>query len=516
MSILKELRGLKKDHWPSYSRKLVNLAKKAAESEFEDIVRSARSIKEPYYKAVSLAQIAAEMGSERLFKESLEQLKDIGQEWRRGEALESISKKMVQSAYYELDGVLEVLNGLGMEKVRSDALKTVSKDMARSGLDVGELLDHAKSDLEKLDIIKTAAKQYRKTDKEKITTLADRIMLIEEPFNRAKAYCYMGFKVSKDYFGNAVSEVEKIQDEDARLEVLNYITDNMTRSNIYDLDNVLEVGKRLENAYLRTKFMAHAAGKLSRGNLKRGRQIFDDAIATANTIGSKREIVQALQIIAKGMEKAGITRYEEVLARAKEIADGIPGEEGEKLMSKLDNRKEKNETGALPTIVERNMVLTLGLYNTYDTSSISSSHIRAVARAAPLCWAFGLDLALLNFPFKDVESAVNTVAKDTRVGKGGLYLEQLQKAGRFHLLEDIGDHAIATTSHPKNSKKITMNDLKGMGSDLMFLLGVGRAGLPKTVLKRANFHLEFTGRDVPLETSTAMGMLAKIMHDILQ
>ena len=75
----------------------------------------------------------------------------------------------------------------------------------------------------------------------------------------------------------------------------------------------------------------------------------------------------------------------------------------------------------------------LALYDTYE-GGLKPVHARAVARAAPLCVAFGLDLALMGFPTDNLEELVKMVARDTGVGKGGGYLKELHKEGRVVLV----------------------------------------------------------------------------------
>ncbi|WP_279385220.1 DUF531 family protein [Methanosarcina barkeri] len=40
------------------------------------------------------------------------------------------------------------------------------------------------------------------------------------------------------------------------------------------------------------------------------------------------------------------------------------------------------------------------IVNTYDKIKVLDAHYRAIARAAPICHAFGFHLALYDFPFK--------------------------------------------------------------------------------------------------------------------
>ncbi len=40
-------------------------------------------------------------------------------------------------------------------------------------------------------------------------------------------------------------------------------------------------------------------------------------------------------------------------------------------------------------------------------------------------------------------------------------------------------------------------------------MGLGKKGLPESFLKSVPYHLEHTGKDVALETATAMGVIAE-------
>lgn len=107
--------------------------------------------------------------------------------------------------------------------------------------------------------------------------------------------------------------------------------------------------------------------------------------------------------------------------------------------------------------------LTLALYNTYDTKRLHEAHLRAIARAAPIAYAYGFHLALVGFPLdgKPMEIA-EEVSRHTTIGDGGKYLQELAKANKFHLLEfpkkgfppQFGT-PVATTRKPWPEKEIT-------------------------------------------------------------
>ncbi len=155
----------------------------------------------------------------------------------------------------------------------------------------------------------------------------------------------------------------------------------------------------------------------------------------------------------------------------------------------------------------------LCLVNTYDKNKLHEIHLRSIARAAPLCYAFNFHLALLEFPFwKESKEVVSDVCDYTTIGEGGKYLIELEKKGRFHLLDKIPAHfgeIIATTSNPDPKKKIDLKDISSFRS-ATFLMGLGRRGLPKDVMKKAKYHWDVTRMGVSLETCTAMGAIVSL------
>jgi len=157
---------------------------------------------------------------------------------------------------------------------------------------------------------------------------------------------------------------------------------------------------------------------------------------------------------------------------------------------------------------------TLCLVNTYDKLKLHEIHLRSVARAAPLCYAFGLHLALLDFPFwESANDVVSQVVDYTTIGEGGKYLEILNESGKFHLIDKIPAHfgeVVATTSKPDPKKSISLKDVRSFSS-ATFLMGLGRKGLPREIMKKAKYHWDVTGKGVSLETCTAMGVIVTMV-----
>ena len=154
-------------------------------------------------------------------------------------------------------------------------------------------------------------------------------------------------------------------------------------------------------------------------------------------------------------------------------------------------------------------MITICLVNTYDKLKLHEIHLRSIARAAPLCYAYGFHLALLDFPFwRDVGEMVDQVRDYTTIGEGGKYLEELEREGRIHLIEKIPSHfgeVVATTSKPEK-KTLSLEDIRRLKS-ACFLVGLGRRGLPKDLIRRAKYNFDVTFRGVSLETCSAIGAI---------
>ncbi len=159
-------------------------------------------------------------------------------------------------------------------------------------------------------------------------------------------------------------------------------------------------------------------------------------------------------------------------------------------------------------------MIVLCLVNTYDKLKLHEIHRRSIARAAPLCYAFGFHLALLDFPFwKKPKEVADDVAESTTIGEGGRYVVELAETGRLHLVDKIPAHfgeIIATTSKPDPKKRLSYESLENFTS-ATFLIGLGRRGLPTEILKKAKYHLDVTQSGISLETCTAIGAIAMLV-----
>lgn len=190
--------------------------------------------------------------------------------------------------------------------------------------------------------------------------------------------------------------------------------------------------------------------------------------------------------------------------------------------------------------------LTLGLYNSYDPRRFFEAHRRALVRAAPLALAFDASVAAIGFPFDDLAAnggrtvenrgrgagekrgqggddvklgtpleIAQFVAGSTSVSAEAEPLVELARLGRFQVFDlpkkgfppQLGT-VILTTEHAKSPKATSARAVArelADGRSQVLVFGLGPHGTPPEVREVAAWELDVTGRNVGLETATAMG-----------
>jgi hypothetical protein len=165
-------------------------------------------------------------------------------------------------------------------------------------------------------------------------------------------------------------------------------------------------------------------------------------------------------------------------------------------------------------------MLTLGLFNTYDKIKVVEAHYRGIARAAPIAYAYGFNLALVGFPYEFTQAElVEFVMDNTTIGSSGAYLQKLHEEKRLFVM-DVPERGfppqfgslVITTSRPEKKKAATSTEVAGLmvrKKSLFILIGLGRKGLPREYFSMAAHHLDITdGKGISLETCTAIGAVA--------
>ncbi len=305
-----------------------------------------------------------------------------------------------------------------------------------------------------------------------------------------------------------------------------------------DFDRLIERALGIGDAYYRAQALAWIARRRHEAGYDSS-QLFIRAVKTAEKVPQEWRRAEILVDIAYEMSKAGVKdfdpllkavgdieseehRFEALRAVRRRMAKLGLDTSGISLKARVSReraerapRKEKKLPPDISSIENKRKRITLGLFNTYTGKSLGVAHIRAIARAAPLCFAFNLNLCLFGFPVETPEEAAERVESETQVGEGNGYTMKLFREGRLFVLDfpdepvlpNLGE-LVATTPSPSPKKRIAIERITKGSSPFCLLMGLGAEGLPKSVLRLAKYHLELTGKNIPLETCTAMGVLA--------
>lgn len=173
--------------------------------------------------------------------------------------------------------------------------------------------------------------------------------------------------------------------------------------------------------------------------------------------------------------------------------------------------------------------ITIGLYNSYDSTKFREPHRRIIARAGGLAMAFDMNLALFGFPFpediRQPKELADWVAGTTSIGSHGDYFVELAESGRFMSFPypekgfppQLGE-PILTTSKPDSKKSITLKNAADMvndGCSILLIFGLGPHGVPKDVFSISKYNLDVTDGRYSLETCTALGSVTGAIHALL-
>ncbi|MDI3541263.1 MAG: uncharacterized protein PWQ62_177 [Candidatus Methanomethylophilaceae archaeon] len=170
--------------------------------------------------------------------------------------------------------------------------------------------------------------------------------------------------------------------------------------------------------------------------------------------------------------------------------------------------------------------MTIGLFNSYDTTRFREAHRRVLARAGPLALAFDANLALFGFPLPEElptsAGIADWVASTTTIGENGSYLQRLASKGRLQSFPLPGKgfppqlgEPVTTTSKPRASCRISgrqVAEILSEGRSILLVFGLGPHGLPKKVAEIARYDLDVTGVGFSLETCTALGAVVAAIN----
>jgi len=572
-------------HQPSQYRALVREAKKGNKSpDIGILIRMAYELDDPYFRALGLFTLSSDPRL-KLTKASatataaLEEVAGVKRGWRRAELLTQLARKLAQWRAWENSGerrsvqeslaesVVELVCSMPEGTGRSDAIKGTVKwfDKRHHEALLGSALMNKGFVLED---VRGVIRAWVNVSKEKGkddgagSDMARWLAAAGEPSTRAKLLAYLHLQLRRARrpyptprpFDEALMATDSIHDESLRLETLRYLVTVAGEKD--ELEAVIEKTNGFVNPASTARLLSAAAGRADKqGFPGLAKEWFVGGRALVPGIEDPKERVSIRLNLALGLARCGIQDEAEATLRTalRDCELVTPGKGQEKLEQRIkDTMKtlgepalgERDNAGAEQqeavahenhdedgsTLVQgqtrENHVL--ALYDAYE-GGLKPVHLRAVARAAPLCVAFGLDLALVGFPTDDLERLVRETITETGVGKGGRYVKQLLAQRRLSLVpasrkEPPGGWGpgtqVATSSHPDPGKKVELEKLIEKKSDdkgptrLILIMGLGKRGLPPSLLKSVSYHLELTGTNVPLETCTVMGILAERLRGL--
>jgi hypothetical protein len=555
----------KRIHEPSRYRALVREMKSGKGRPPEVLLDEARLLKDPYYVSLSLFSLSShkKLSVQQAFaiaSEALVIASKVPRLWHRAELLTIIAKK---TSSWRDDKASNERKQLGDELLNTVISMPNGKELldifggCASRFECGQLavlLSRAliNSGFE-LSSGKMVIRQWILHCNpipavEKIIELLD---TVEDPLLRAKLMGYMGFQCRKleqcnvnttMLFRTAIEESIKA-DEKQRLDILRYLAKLVAndeecmlfRDALNHLDMPTDkirllttLGGCMDKAGFRTTAIGlfkdawhlstSVTNPYSRATLRYN-------IAQGFAQCEERESAQ--QVYCAAVEDCGdnIKLRDKLHASSKEYGIVLSRQpdkidQGERMIS------EETEISDEKTDSRTRHVL--GLYDTYE-GAVSHVHLRAIARAVPLCIAFDMDLALMGFPTENLQDLMQRVVAETNIKKTETYLNNLIQQKRVMLVkcnrhtppEDwnrIG-MPVATTSHPDEEKRNGLKEVIRIASSqhplrrACFIMGLGRKGLPYSLLHMVSYHLELTGRNVSLETCTVMGVIAQQIHD---
>jgi hypothetical protein len=498
-----------------------------------------KMIRDPYHRSIgylelSLSEHSTENDMKNWLVQSFSDAGKVKQEWRRAELLADLLKKANKSGQREeasrlcIETIEKMRSGNGLSQaVRGIAANLHEKywedliDSAwrNSGFRDGDLRAVIKSIL--------SGSNWRNG----YDLLVARLGSVDDPIERAGLLWYVHARAQKSQGGEATHKARRssldafdsINNEEERMKTFSYICRNCSFEE--DLEQLNQASEVFKKPQYRIKALGSLSTAADRsGDSETARLHLRSAEELMEELNSDAERASALLMIASAHARLGEDSKSRILfEKALECAD-------KELMLKKTIETRMKKHGYLKREERERFEKTnkkrhfLALCDTYE-GGLKPVHSRAVARAAPLCAAFDLDLALIGFPSDDLDRIIDLAVTDTNIGKGGTFLRQLHQEGRIILLDPelVGDMGllsagipVATTSSPDRSKAVSLEEAIALSrngpGNICLIMGLGRKGLPGKLLKAVAHHLEITGSNVPLETATAMGILAYMIH----
>lgn len=495
-------------HGPSAYRALLRRLKDR-HADPRALLREATQIPDPGYAAQGLAAVATTPAlPERVAEEALvlarERLEEVKREVNRAEAVAEILRHIATSGRSTERGdpfianLVALLDGEALSKGLRAAAKhasTAQRHMLfdRALSNRGSEREDAKAIL-RLDL-------RTKDDLGSADVWERRIAAIEDHGLRAPLAAFLHQEVAALDADHPVAEramqtavaalVGAPHEPDVRARVDAWRTVVQSAGNLRAIDQVWEATAD-EDAVVQADVLLALGAQADRlGDKERAARAFDAAAAATERLDER--------------DRERVTRKLDA-ARAR-LAGAVP--------AKRDAAPSKEQVVHVKAPPQQATRHALALYNTY-TGGLATPHLRTLARAAPLCVAFDLDLVLMGWPFNYLDEMVTRAAAETRIG-GRAFLAELAEAGRVRVIpEDPATdpsawgscgRLVATSERPEPGSLVDLEKTAKKGP-ICLIMGIGPKGLPHRVRSAAYGEYEITGQGIGLETATAMGILA--------
>jgi len=503
----------KKEHAPSAYRKIIrNL--KSSNVNINKLVEEARALSDPYYSSLALFSISVYDGLEnklasKLKPEAFGLANKEKRPWRRAELIISICKLSKNNPE-----IIKLIEQIPEPKARAEAIAGTAKHLGCEN--APELLKLAvRNGGYETDSCKPVIKFWAAECPE-FELMLDILGTLKNPESGIRLLGYLQLQFSRagiqttEPIEMAVDHALKNPD---KLGLLKYLASQS--DDIDSLEAIAMALTGLDTPLEEASLLATLAGSADRaGHKELAMDWFNSSLECLEDVDG---VPATLRLnLALGLRKLG---QEELASKNFQIALDSAGD-NEKLRYRIEKAMGVKPKKIIKSVEHTGKRHVLALHDTYQ-GKLSSAHVRMIARAAPLCIAYDIDLALLDFPIKDLDSLVRMVSANTNVGKGGRYLRELFVQNRVMLIDDPNEAgmAIATTSRPEKAKSISLKEAARMAQDhptrrMCVIMGLGRNGLPKKLLADISHHAEVTGSNVPLETSTAMGIIAQMIGHV--
>ncbi|MFO1532256.1 MAG: DUF531 family protein, partial [Thermoplasmatota archaeon] len=411
-----------------------------------ELIPVARSIGEPSFAAEALFALATdpalpEKDAEHVALEALRFVDKVERDWRRGEALANMSKRLPEfrrhpaAAGKLAAAVVDRILGLPAQ-TRTDAMRSAAPHL--DATELPRLMARALASEEPLEtgkaILKAAAEAgiagavlppIRDT-----LDIELRLRMLGAWAGRMSA---TQPAESAIVAADMATGAQSIPDPAIRIDVL--------RAAVAACESIeplqaLATWARTADPDPGARILSAAGARADRiGRADLAETWLREASSRAESIPDEKARASVQRNVQEGLKRVGV----ELSAVAPLAKPGGKGETagtppaGERAQAAETGRTAGSGRGRATRHV-------LALVDTYE-GGLGDVHLRAVARAAPLCDAFGLDLALVGFPVKDAAAFVKRAGRETNVGEGRGSLEMLLREGRLHLVA-VGEDAV--------------------------------------------------------------------------